>query len=172
MSSNLRLLSSLMTALLLFWGGCSRGKVTADPAAHQVEAIQSDRILFLTLSAQVLPGKDVPVFEIIQQQVVNGTLKAKPFQDAKVEVGGYQVILLNSDLQEVSSQFISDPLHLHAELAQEDGKLVRKDVDLTYAEVPMRFNLTSDVAYLTVSKLLEKGGFFEISRLSLLTGEN
>jgi hypothetical protein len=172
MSSKLRLLLFLTTASLLIWGGCSQSRGTTDAAAHQVEAVQSDRILFLTLSAQVLPGNDVPVFEIIQQQVVNGTLKAKPFQDAQAEIGGYKVTLLNIDLQELAAQFVSDPLHLHAELAQEDGKLVRQEIELRYAEVPMRFNLTSDAAYLTVSKLLEKGDFFEISRLSLLPGKN
>jgi len=172
MSSNRQFLLYSTTALLLFLGGCSRGKITADAVAHQVEVVQVDKILFLTLSAQVLPGNDVPVFEVIQKQVVNGTLKAKPFQDAQVEIGGYKVSLLNSDFEEVASQFVADPLHLHAEIAQDDGKLVRQDVELTYAEVPLRFSWKGDALYLSIFKVQEPAIFLELARLPLSPEEN
>jgi hypothetical protein len=146
---------------------CSRAKAVADSFPITTENASSEGILFLTISVQNLPDYEYPAFDIIQKQLVPGVLKSRSFQEMPAGEGGYIVSLLNADMEEVASQKVADPLVLHAELSSEDGSLNRQEVQLSYAEIPLRFQLKSDVHFLNICKFLRDGTCLTIAKLSL-----
>ncbi len=143
---------TLIAAVLLYFllGSCFR-KAAPETAAALPPA---NRILYLTLeAASDALSKEIRI-RIIQQQVVNGTLKTTDRRTVQEGEISWKVSLLDANGREESTLWIPDPMILHAESADEDGRLYRKEVQLKETEIPLRLPYRSTVRKIRVERVL------------------
>lgn len=115
-------------------------------------AIEPAQILYLTLEALTDTLTNIIQVKIIQQTVVNGTLKPQSILQANPQAGNWKISMFTEKDKQISSVIITDPLINELEFSDESGKFKRKTVKLTRAEIPLRFNYSKTIKKIKVEK--------------------
>lgn len=113
---------------------------------------QPAQILYLTLEALNDTIANTIEVKIIQQSIVNGTLKSNSNLPVNAQFGNWKISMLTEKNKEVSNLLIANPLINEIEYSDESGKFQRKTVTLTRAEIPLRFNYSTTIKKIKVEK--------------------
>lgn len=121
--------------------GCSKKPVTAVPG-NSSEGVSS-KILYLTLEAVKDTIQNKTSVKIIQQSVVNGTLKEpQSFPAPAVNTLYWKLNFLSTRGKIIQSVTFPDPLLMKLEYVNDKGEFIRTSAVVPRAEIPLRFNYT------------------------------
>ncbi len=112
------------------------------------------QILYITLEAVKDSASNLLQIKFIQQIVVNGALKTGNNIPANTQSNSWTISMLNEQDQLLSSVIIANPLIRELEYTDEAGQFKRKTIQVTRAEIPLRFNYNTGIKKIKVE---EKG---------------
>jgi hypothetical protein len=121
----------------------------------------SSQILYLTLEAK--KDTPLPTIRIIQYQINNGKLK---FTDddimAKEIPGSWRISLLDQKDRIIHSRYIRNPFDVNKESFQENGQIEQRSLQLSEAQIPLRFPFLQQMKKLQIDTLTSKHKMFSI----------
>jgi hypothetical protein len=132
--------------------GCA-GKQVPAASPQQGSSSGPAQILYLTLEALKDTLTNSIQISIIQQKLVNGTIKKGAAQNAASDSSNWLITLQNSNNKTVSELILANPMRRELESVNEKGVFVRKTVQLARAEVPLRFAYDSSIKKLTIAEI-------------------
>ncbi len=113
---------------------------------------KAPQILYITLEAVKDTVANTLQIKLVQQVIVNGTLKTKNMSTTVAAFSSWTISLLNEEDQLLSSIIITNPLMQELEYTDEAGKFKRKIIQLTRAEIPLRFNYNTAIKTIKVDE--------------------
>jgi len=130
---------------------CNNNQVPSTlPAANSPN--NTPQILYITLEAVKDSSSNLLQIKLVQQIVVNGTLKAGNNILANTQPNNWTISVLNEQDQLLSSIIIDNPLIRELEYTNEAGQFKRKTIQLTRAEIPLRFNYNAGIKKIKVEE--------------------
>ena len=115
-------------------------------------ANNTPQILYITLEAVKDSSNNLIQIKLVQQIVVKGTLKSGNHILANTQPNNWTIRLLNEQDQLLSTIIIANPLMRELEYTDEAGQFKRKTIQLSRAEIPLRFNYHAGIKKIMVDE--------------------
>jgi tRNA(Ser,Leu) C12 N-acetylase TAN1 len=138
---------------------------TRQNEAVKTQAAEPPKIAFLNYQINIHDPKNAEV-KLLQKQIVEGKIKDKFFTEDLVSEGDLKVSQLNGQLLVVGDVHVQNPLQYYAEFADDSGKLLGQEVNLSSADFLVRLQLKPNTKYISISRY-EKNQYILLSKDSL-----